>query len=250
MAGPIAIDTPDYQRGVVSAQTLLATVPGTTTAVTVGVPPNAETLVVSVPNLSTATVPSVFGLTSGQRYAGAAVAQTTGVLASPTWFFDVSSVTDDQVQVEFPALLDRTWYVYADAAAHVVADLSKLVNQAGQQYTIPSAPSTAGGDHPPNELQSFAGNFNAASILLPAPGTNRRYRLFNAAAVPLTAGSYFVELGTSAGGASFLAVTGNAGASVPFYPSGLPCQTNGPITLGFSSSGDVAVSLTYTVESV
>lgn len=250
MAGPIAIDTPDYQRGVVSAQKLLAA-PSATSSVIVSPPPNTESMILIADQPSSPSdVVWCVGQTSLAYAPVYRLPASNGVNFNGAWIFDVSSVIDSSYRVYYGNGSGTRWYVYADAAARLVVDGSKLTDLHGQQYVIPTVPSTLAGDHPPVELQSFGGNFNANGNILAAPGAGFRYRVFHASAVPLTGGTYFAELGNSAGGTLFLFCSGIAGGQMSFYPSGLPCGTNAPIFIGFSAAGEVSVSLAYTTEVV
>lgn len=250
MAGPIAIDTPDYQRGVVNAQKLLAHVTGIATSVIVGIPPNTETLVVTTFVHAVNQPITVTGQTTGVIYPSVPLYPNTVPGVWQTYWVDVSQSVDDEVEVQILGSSSLGWYVYADSGVHLIADVGGVRTLAGIPYTIPIAPSESAGDHPPVELQSFGGNFSANGNVLAAPGAGFRYRVFHASAVPVTGGSYFAELGNSAGGALFLFCSGIAGGQMSFYPSGLPCGTNAPIFIGFSAAGEVSVSLAYTTEVV
>jgi hypothetical protein len=244
----IAIDTPDGQMGVVSAQALLAQVAAGVQFVTVGVPPNAEGLVVVVPGLA---IPSnlilAYGTVTGAYYTGAV---STSPTAPPTTtaFFDASSVTDDQVTVSVLQVPPVPWFVYADTGVHLMADISKAANRKGVQYVIPTAPALDTGDHPPVELIAAGLQFNANGNLLNAPPAGMRHRIFQLQAFVYTGTGYVVVVDGIAG--TQLCFGGVGGMSDrAFLPSGLPLTIDAPLVVELSAAGGGAVvSVVYTTE--
>lgn len=133
MATPASVDTPDYQRGVVSAQKLLATVPGGTAAATVGLPPNVETLVVVVPGFDLTSATCV-GVTSNATYPGIATRTGQGAGLTTAMYFDVSAALDASVTVTAGAAPNNTWYIYGDSGVHITTDLGLDTTLVGAGY--------------------------------------------------------------------------------------------------------------------
>jgi hypothetical protein len=249
MAGPIAIDTPDYQRGVTSAQKLLATVGAGVTNVTVGVPPNAETIIVTIPASLHPQQCSVQGVTTGIEYPGTLLLAAPATGGATTFFFDASQVMDEQLLITTTSLPTASWFVYADSGVHVVADLAKLTNSIGQQYVIPTVPSTATGDHPPNELQTFAAGFGSSGAVLNPPGGGKQYRLFALQLQPLAAGVFGAYVYSTGGNLMF---SGTNGGAVVTYPlTGLPLGNNvGLSYTRIGAAGTEGGMVTYTTETI
>lgn len=254
MAGtqPNTVDTPDYQVGVTSAQALLATVAAATISVVVGVPPNAETLIVMQPQTTAVTGCTCTGVTSGLQYTGMRADRGNSTSTATTWFFDVSSAVDQQVTIVWNIAPVGTWYVYSDAGVHLVADPSRLMDTNGSQYVVPIAPSTRTGNHPPTEVQAIAfNNVPSGTVLLAAPGAGKRYRIFSASCSVQTAGQ-LLGLRDSVSGTFFYSAGGGADAiAQPFSygPSGLPLSVNAAVTL-ITSAGVGQYTIAYTTESI
>jgi hypothetical protein len=243
------VDTPDYQRGIVNAQVLLAEVVSGTGGVIIGIPPNAETLVICA-SAADPALPEVVGRVSGIGYAGAKAVSQNEQDASPNWFFDVSSVVDTTVEISFDRAVVATWYVYADAGVHIVADVSKNSNAEGTQYVIGSVPSTSSGDHPPNEVLAI-GAFNAASgVILAAPGAGLRYRVFSVAMAATAAGLIGQVNDTTSG--QTLGVCAGPGSSPSSIPAqGFPMTQNHGISYQqLAGAGSMLMVVFYTVETV
>lgn len=248
MAGPIAIDTPDYQRGLVSAQKLLATVPAGTDHVTVGVPPNAETLIVTASNVGTNPTVYVEGTGTLYKFPGKLAIQQPFITSAPTWFFDVSQSVDSSVLVQFSAAPGEQWYVYADSAAHLVVDSSKRVDGFGQQYVIPSLPSVLSGDHPTIELSLASGDLTGSGTMIAAPGASQRLRIFALAlAGHNAAGEVLVENGP--GGTTLLPLLGIGPAILPVPLTGYPLSVNTALYMTVPAYGALW-SAYYTTENV
>jgi len=276
-------DTPDYQRGVVSAQQLLATVAAGTDTVTVNVPPNAETLIVCVP-LSPSTIRiRAVGVSTGIVYATAYGVTDDVVATWQTQFFDCSSPLDSQVEIICGSAPTGTWYVYSDAGVHVVFDpivastigepgptlpggavlvggdaagslRALAVNLQGLPYAIPSAPDIAAGDHPPNELLvASVVDVTALTVIVAAPGAGKRVRVFSANVHnPPTAGAGSkVILNDAATNLSSYIYSGEM-AALDFKPSGFACATDAPINLSVAGAAGVlgGATVVYTVETV
>jgi hypothetical protein len=244
------IGTPDYQRGVVSAQALLATVPANTATFTVGVPPNTETLAVIFPGVASVSAISCTGTTTGATYLGVYTQPQSAIPADGTYFFDVSSAIDASVTITVTNPPASSWYVYSDSGVHIVADVSKLTNNLRQQYVIDSVPAIDGGDHPPNELSNvvFDSVANGTQIL-PGPGAARRYRVFY---VTLQVNSTGQRMGMSGGGQGLVtanSVSDIVPVTVDFKPTGIPLPTNGAISVN-GTGGTANGHIVYTNEIV
>lgn len=125
-----------------------------------------------------------------------------------------------------------------------------LGNSQGIPYAIPSAPDTASGDHPPNELSLAGVELTTSGSVLAAAGTGKRYRLFTAhMATILTgqAGSMYDAVSTT----SFIGVDEGGMATITFGPSGLPLSENAGVDYSAAvGSGTNLCVLTYTTEEV
>lgn len=250
MAGPIAIDTPDYQRGVVSAQKLVGVIPAGLTTVTVGVPPNAESLVVAMNQSDSSLFIDAHGVTTGYNYPGAQLWLTVTAEGGSGWVFDTSAQVDEQVEINLSSAATDPMYVYADAGVHVVADMSKRMNMAGQQYVIPSLPSVLSGDHPFTELSLISPTLAANGTVLAAPGAGQRYRVFSAQMSAATAGlSGGLVDNVGAKVLLFCAGVGNSVTSIP--AQGYPMAANSPLTYSLATgAGGMQITVYYTTETI
>lgn len=245
----IAVDTPDYQRGVVSAQVLLAHVAANVGSESIGIPPNAETICVVLSG-----APPI-GTVVTLATSGGIIPQLGVSLPAPnsrqpvTWFFDASSVLTATTIVRITPTPTSEWFVYADSGVHLVADGANLRNGIGEQYVVPTVPGTTTGDHPPNELAHISGDVPAPGIILPAPGAGTRCRIFSAACLASVAGD--VALLFDVPGQAFCIGTATDPGPMTFYPSGLPLAVNTAVTGStLAGGGNVVATLTYTTEIV
>jgi hypothetical protein len=249
MATPIAIDTPDGQVGIVNPQSEIFSGIFSGGSGTFGVPPNAETLII----LATAAYPinimNLLGVTSGITYPGVKLVQGA-ITGQAVFIFDAAPSVDQTMRIGGGSPGNPlSIVVYADSGVHIVADTSKLANQQGLQYVVPSAPGPLLGDHPPNEL-SLAGQYNVAAggVLVAAPGAGKRLRVFSANVVAHTAGA--IAGLYDAVTASYLVFCGSGtSGTVSGYPSGIPLSANSGIVFG-TSAGNASGSVTYTTETI
>ena len=278
MAGPI-VDTPDYQRGLVNAQKLLATTPGATHVLNVGVPPNAETLVISAPGTNNVT-PAVQGTTTNTFYPVVPVPPAViGLPAMSMWMADISQALDATVTITFPNPLSATWYVYSDAGVRLTMDVAvsaavgssgtaeptgamvvgglgasaKMyaweMSKVGAGYVIPTVPNTAAGDHPPNELLVASLNSAASIIVVPAPGAGNRLRVFSLGLAGVAGLSGVMR--DNGSGLILLACQGACCPVVTFPPQGIPLSTNQALSYFLvAGTGTMLGQATYTIEAV
>lgn len=250
MAGPVAIDTPDYQVGIVSPQLLLASVPANVESVTVGIPPNAETLVVlaSIPLVSAPVICS--GTSSGRTYIGLRAIVPGGPDQDANYFFDVSQVTDTEVDITLPTASATAWYVYADSGVHLISDVSNQRSYNGQLYVTPVVPNTIIGDHPPNELEYASGLFTSSGALVAAPGSGERLRIFALTLSNATSGANGL-LQNGSGGTTLLAVASAQSLALPLPGQGVPLSADTAlyVTIEGSTLGCFATAF-YTTESI
>lgn len=274
------IGTPDWQRGIISPQKLLATVPAASKVQTVSLPPNVETLVVVVPEGPKTTEVFVTGVKTGFLYASQVVSYERFGGLSTAYYVEVSQAVDEEVEVELAEASAHDWYIYADAAVHIVHDPSsnavigskggKAPGEAtqvagtdgtdlravrtdpkGTLFTVPVAPSAEGGAGAPEpELQRASGLVEANGIVLAGPGAEQRYRLFYAVLLPFSSAinGYLYE---SASGELLAPVVNLAAVPVSFAPSGLPLKEDNGIGYTIrAGSGLVAYVIVYTTEKV
>lgn len=246
----MSVDTPDYQRGVVAAQKLLATVPAGTDLVTVGVPPNTETLVVVGGDPTSMATAMCFDTANGVQYVGRRI-QSPGLdPVNFTWFFDVSAAVNQQASVGLGGEPTAAWTVYSDAGTHVVVDVGRATDISGAQYVVPTAPSRFSGDHPPVELLRASIGVNVTSAILPAVAVNERYRLFSAQVVSAT-GSVSGLLLPTDGSAAVCRGGQSSPGYMSFAPSGLALPAAAGLNLVLDiGSGYLYGTVVYTLEAV
>lgn len=248
MGGPIAADTPDYQRGVVNAQKLLAA-PSATPSVIVSPPPNTESMILIADQPSS---PSDDVWCMGQTSAAYApvyrLPASNGVNFNGAWIFDVSSVIDSSYEVYYGNGSHTQWYVYADAAARLVVDGSKLTDLHGQQYVIPTVPSTLANDHPPVELSYASATVGNGGVVLAAPGAGNRYRIFAAQIGNFTT-SVDASLYDSNGVIFCTAHSVNPSGWFTYPLTGIALPNNSNVRLG-AGGGTCTAVVVYTTEAV
>lgn len=129
------IGTPDNQRGIVNAQSLLASVPAGTISVDVNVPPNTTTLMVinAGASIGATNLCYCLGQTSGTLYPGSLRQYSSGIAAFWSRFFTVSPVLDSVITVKWGTAPTVGWYVIAMSGVNVVDDpaMDQLVSRAG-----------------------------------------------------------------------------------------------------------------------
>lgn len=271
------VDTPDYQYGVVSAQKLLATVPDTETSVTVGVPPNAETIVVLAPGSLNPADFTCKGATSGLDYPPVPYGPSETGANTTSIVFDVSAAVDSSVTITYGFPAAFVWYVYSDSAAHVHTNayLARTQNQAGnaapvdalqiggtdgtdlrairtdtngQQFTVPAPPGTGTGDHPPVELSTaYVYNGTGGNVLVAAPGAGKRIRLFFVQLIAAISGSVAYLQNGAADRLYAYGTSQGMTAKVPL--AGIPVPANDSL-VAHISSGNVYCTVMYTIETV
>lgn len=244
----IIADTPDNQRGVVSAQILLAkALLPTPLFPLIQIPPNAETLILAADGADP-TIPEVIGQETGIAYAGVKAQSQFQLDNSSVWFYDISSVLDVEIDVVFNTPAITNWYAYTDSAARTIVDVSKTSNQQGVQYVIPTAPATDTNDHPPVEML-YTGVLNVANgtVIIGAPGADLRVRVMAASVYAVTAGDF--ALVAEAGKAFGLLSAGTTPATMNFAPSGVPLGTNKAVQLS-TTAGNGSATVVYTIETV
>lgn len=123
-----------------------------------------------------------------------------------------------------------------------------ITSKSAVQYAIPSAPSTAAGDHPPVECGVVAGaRLPSATVLLPAPGAGKRYRVFSIVLTPETTGNW-AEVQDTLTPAAIMAVANQTGY-MSYGPTGIAIATNAPLAV-LTSAGLASVTMCYTTETV
>lgn len=245
-----AIGQPDYQRGVSSAQLLLASVPAGTDFVVVGVPPNAETLVVVLESRVAGAECTCVGVTTGLDYPGLIVVGNAQTNDSISFFFDVTQVMDQQVRVTIPTASASSWFVYADAGVHLFADISNLRNFQGMQYVVPSAPGTDTLDHPPNELQYTSAGLNGSAALVASPGAGKRIRLFSAQMcnADVVVSGYLFDTVVAT---PLIYANQGSGVAMTYGPTGVPLTANAGLSYHQDIGGGFMICIAvYTVETV
>ncbi len=272
-------DTPDYQRGVVSAQKLLATVPNTDTSVTVGVPPNAETIVVLAPGSLNPSDFTCKGATTGLDYPPTPYGPSVTGADTTSIVFDVSAAVDDQVTITYGFPAAFVWYVYSDSGVHVTTSpyLARTQNQTGnpapvdalqvagtdgtdlralrvdtqgQPFTIGAVPGTATGDHPPAEISVTAALLTAAGTIVGAPGAGKRIRVYSMQMSSVASGLCgYMSDGVSGSPLLFCVGIGNSAVQLP--GQGYALTANEPVYYAITDgSGAMRMTVYHTVETV
>lgn len=244
----VGVDTPDGQRGVVSAQLLLAGPEVGNQTIIVGIPPNAETLIINANANGLISDVVCGGVGSGVNYPVMKLANRVISSDGDTWVIDASSVVDSQVAIVVTALNTGHWYVYADSGVHVVVDRSKLVSKSGVQYATLVPPATGPGDRPPVELRYLSGLVAAGGIVAPSLGATLHYRIFSAQLITYagTLAGYLID---AAAGQAFLFCTPTSSGQASYSPSGLLLTVNTGVTFTvLAGAGNVAWSIVYTAE--
>lgn len=117
----LPVGSPDYQRGVVSSEKLLATVAAGTTSVVVAIPPNVTRIIVAWKTYIDQQSVTVTGNTTGMTYPGSSLNINNVGYNSFFYEFEVSPVIDDQVTVSIQAILATAqWYVLSTSDTDVV----------------------------------------------------------------------------------------------------------------------------------
>lgn len=121
-------DTPDYARGIVAAQILLASVDAAADTVTVDLPSTVTALWLYGAADNSTPVPSVVGVTSGTLYpVYATLIDSTGSGSVGPTIALVSPVLDNAVTVTRQSGLSAAWWVVGDTSMRVTASLPLTV---------------------------------------------------------------------------------------------------------------------------
>lgn len=245
MAG---LDTPDNTRGIISAQILLGSFDGTVATATVGVPPSAETIVVVCGEGGSLAGVDGRGVQSGTGYLGVSSTNADGSGSSTVWYLDVSSVVDQAVEITVANTFERTWYVYADAAAHFSVTPQPPSNNEGVPYVIPTIPSGRAADGPANEVTVLQYSSSVSANVLPVPLTAQYYRLYSVDLI-LTAGTAACSLNDVPAGVSYAFAIGTTKSSLTLPAQGARMATRSPLFLTVSGGGTTALAtIAYTLE--
>lgn len=214
----ITPDTPDYQRGVVNAQILLASVPGTDSSVVVGIPPNAESLIVAGPAFSTLSGVEVIGTTTHILYPGALTLGTPASVRPAVAIFDVSQPVDSQVTVELATAPGAEWYVYADSGVRCFVDVSRVVDRNGVTYTSETPGSTHNDERPGVGLSYVGANFNEGNAVIASPPAGSYIRLFGCWLTPQPGNTAALQDSNTT---LYLATPAGAYSKVSYSPGGV-----------------------------
>lgn len=246
----MSIGTPDFQKSVVSAQKEVLSTTLTGGTANFGVPPNAESIIVFASGPSGVVNWTLTGLTTGTVYRGSKLADHFNSMQGVT-IFDAAPAIDPTMQIQGGSnVAPTTFIVYTDAAAHIVADASKLTDVYQQQYVVPSLPSTAPGDVPPVQLAIASASFSANNTLLGFPGANWYYRIFAAAMNTVTSGLWGA-LNDQGGGNAILSCSGPGNAVLSLPATGHPMAVNSPLNYAIGAgAGAMQMTVYYTLNHV
>jgi len=115
------VGAPDWQRGVVSADSLLAGVAANISSTTVNLPPNAKTLVVVKSSVDSAAWVKVKGATTGRFYTGSQRPSDVSLdYADAFMFFSVAPSLDQSVTIINEVAPSEEWYVYITSGVYAV----------------------------------------------------------------------------------------------------------------------------------
>ena len=274
------VGTPDGQQGVAQPQVALATVTAGTATKTVGVPANAQTIIViasSTPGLGTFT--AVGGTTSFGYPVGFA-RNKVGSLDQAMYFVNVADCIDSTIVLTFSLAPSNNWFIYADQGVHVTFDpfVGSIVQAAGsapdlngvmvegsdgnlahvlttdtrgtlEAVSVPPGSST--GDHPTNEMQYITSGFAGVFDLLGPPASGKRYRIFDCSMTPYAApvAGNLATMYDNFSGRIFATCGPLSSSHSSYLPSGITMTGNGKVS-GNTPGGNFAVSLAYTIETV
>jgi len=125
------IGTPDYQRGVVSPQILLATEPATTLTANIGVPPNVETLLIFAQEEAGWSFGHVKGTTTNKYYPFYQYVVNAPASSNPIIIASVEPAADGTYELQWITTGTKNWYVVGDSAVRQVVEANlSLVQQA------------------------------------------------------------------------------------------------------------------------
>lgn len=251
MPGPIAVDTPDYQRGVVNAQKLLEYVFPPAASATVGVPPNAETLIIVYPVGLPYQGVSVLGASTGIPYPTVINSETNNSLPGNTAWCDVSAAVDSEVTITINGWTGDSWWVYADSGVHVMVDAANTRDGWGRLQVVSTIPGNQPFTHPLEEIQHVGGAIAVSTVALAAPGAGIRYRLYGINLM-VNAGANFGVVGDVPGGTAYAWCAPSSSIYVPMHAQGFPTATNSQVEVFFdpAAAGTIGYVIYYSIETV
>ena len=135
MVGQI-VGTPDWQRGVASAQKLMGKILAGGSSITVDLPPSCETVAVVVRETSRSQTINVVGGVSGLNYPYGKVTTGSGTAFTSIYYIGVSSVVDSSITITLSATSTLDAFVYSDLASHLSFDPSLASSLATEGSTI------------------------------------------------------------------------------------------------------------------
>lgn len=282
--------TPDFQAGVASPQILLAQAAANQASVSVPLPPNIETIIIASADAQSISVSSVVGNTTATNYPVTPYGPYAQGSASPMWVCSVLDPMDSAVTVTCNPAPTQAWDVIGDMFVRQIADMSIFpatsvvlgttpsnvlmqgvtdgnkartlrANQQGIIYNIPSAPDTATGDHPPNDTLSSYAFVSSNTVILGAPGSGKRYRVFSLSlATGVASGADLLAFWYDPGTGLVLlfidcnpnGTTGWDNISQTFPPSGYVMGNNSALSITYSGGSGQGVfgTVTYTLETI
>ena len=245
--------TPDWQRGVNSAQRLLNTVGGGSQLQQVAVPPNAQTIIVlasATPGLGTF---EAAGVTTSFLYPVSQSIFKPGTEEFGAYFINVANCIDTEITCTFSHAPGNSWYIYADQGVHInfdpfVANLLQLVGSPPGLYGALAlgsdgtdaralATDTNGVVLPLSPTKVV--NWSAAGTILPQLVTGH-YHLYTAKMTTGGAGSYGWEITDNGVTIGYLGVD-SAGAFASDREDLAGYKTIGPIATVLLGSAAGAV---------
>lgn len=254
---PGAIDTPDFQHGVISAQKLLGVIAAGDLSLTVDVPVNAETVVAMIQNQASHEGAWCQGAASGMIYPSGAIVMSEGDTSTITVWFDVSAAVDEQVTVNLFTAATGPTSIYGDSAVHTTNDPltvdvlhGAMPKNTNALYTIPTAPNTDSGDHPPTELILASGLVTNGEAALAGAPAGTRYRVFSLHAVAINENGigYFYD---NISGKALIFGWSSGPSFMSFLPSGLPLSEGAGVYFNALTTGlEAGLVVAYTEEAI
>lgn len=260
---------------------------GGTGSVAVTLPANTETLVILVPQAGYDATIEVLGMTTGHEYPSTVLPVSAIEVAFFTGMANVAPPADASVTVTLGSAPTVTWYIVADAGVRLVTELTVQsamqasgasvppdgiavlgsdgtdarflrTSQQGILYGVWSAPDTATGDHPPNELQiaQVVPSGTGITTLVAAPGTGKRLRVFYLKANIFSTSGGDAQLADTSGVTYCYAqrTAGTGDLSIDDLnlcgTSGLALTANAGLTGQVNVASTAFFSAVYTVETV
>ena len=271
-------DTPDNQRGTVSAQQEIGHTTGDVGYLEFDVPANARSILIVGESLSSIPGLQVLGKGSGLRYPALTAVSSPISNAGIVYISEAIPSIDPKMAIQWSATYAVPILVIADQGIRLVNDngiaqtlgygggpnpywgiavggqgqsgfRQFLTDDDGRQYVLPGIPPIDGSGHPPVEVKILtSGQVAGSATLTGSPGASYRYRIIRIDAINQT-GDIFGYVEDGGDSVPLLYVAGSAPMQFYVGPTGYAMSSNASINfVVVSGSGNVALSIYGTTE--